>query len=94
MSDELTKLNNGELDFIPLKFKNVKTNEVTNFTSEVAKVKLQTLPPFWKVLISGSLPKLPIRIALFKLLSKIPICFPIRRAFVFRWEPITKSGSL
>ena len=46
MSDELTKLNNGELDFIPLKFKNVKTNEVTNFRGTITGLS-ETISPSW-----------------------------------------------
>ena len=46
MNDEVTKLNNGELDFVPLKFKNVKTNEVTNFRGTITGLS-ETISPSW-----------------------------------------------
>ena len=46
MNAEVTKLNNGELDFVPLKFKNVKTNEVTNFRGTITGLS-ETISPSW-----------------------------------------------
>ena len=46
MNDEVTKLNDGELDFVPLKFKNVKTNEVTNFRGTITGLS-ETISPSW-----------------------------------------------
>ena len=46
MNDEVTKLNNGEFDFVPLKFKNVKTNEVTNFRGTITGLS-ETISPSW-----------------------------------------------
>ena len=46
MNDDVTKLNNGEFDFVPLKFKNVKTNEVTNFRGTITGLS-ETISPSW-----------------------------------------------
>ena len=46
MNAEVTKLNDGELDFVPLKFKNVKTNEVTNFRGTITGLS-ETISPSW-----------------------------------------------
>ena len=45
-SGDLKKLNDGELDFVPLKFKNVKTNEVTNFRGTITGLS-ETISPSW-----------------------------------------------
>ena len=43
MNDEVTKLNDGT-DFVPLKLKNVKTNEVTNFRGTITGLS-ETISP-------------------------------------------------